>query len=173
MNPVETAAMPDLRHALLERSPVPLAELEGAEHRVRYANPAFCRLVGKSREELLRRPFAESVQEGDRCLDVLDRVSRSGKPEEHTEAEQEEPHPAFWSYAAWPVLDAADRPAGVMIQVTETTSFHRQTGAMNQELLLSAVRQHEFTETAARLNNQLQAEIASAAAWKNRPASRR
>jgi hypothetical protein len=48
---------------------------------------------------------------------------------------------------------------GVMIQVTETVRFHQQATAMNQELLLSVVRQHELAEVAERLNAQLQLEI--------------
>jgi signal transduction histidine kinase len=46
-----------------------------------------------------------------------------------------------------------------MIQVTETARFHQQATAMNQELLLSVVRQHELTAVEERLNAQLQLEI--------------
>jgi signal transduction histidine kinase len=59
----------------------------------------------------------------------------------------------------WPVLGADERPVGVMLHVTETAGFHQQATAMNQELLLSAVRQHELAEVAERLNTQLQREI--------------
>jgi signal transduction histidine kinase len=59
----------------------------------------------------------------------------------------------------WPVLGADERPVGVMIQVTETARFHQQATAMNQELLLSVVRQHELTAMEERLNAQLQLEI--------------
>jgi signal transduction histidine kinase len=65
----------------------------------------------------------------------------------------------YWSYAMWPVLGTDERPVGVMLQVTETASFHQQATAMNQELLLSAVRQHELAEVAERLNAQLQREM--------------
>ena len=60
----------------------------------------------------------------------------------------------------WPVLGAEERPVGVMLQVTETTQFHQQAIAVNEQLLLSGVRQHELTETAERLNAQLQLEMA-------------
>jgi PAS domain S-box-containing protein len=154
---------PDLRqacHALMERSPMPMAELEGEGHIVRYVNPAFCRLVGKPEKTLVASPFAETVREGDGCLAVLERVYRSGEPETHTEPEHGESHPAYWSYSVWPVLGADQHPVGVMMQVTETTRFHWQVGAINEALLVSSVRQHELTEAAERLNARLQTEIA-------------
>jgi len=132
-----------------------MAVLQGAQHIVRYGNAAFCRLVGKDRDALVGRPFSESVQEGDRCLDVLDRVYRTGTPEIHTESEQPEPHPVYWSYAMWPVRNAQDSTENVMMQVTETTLFHQQATAINQELLLSSVRQHERTEESVKLNDEL------------------
>ncbi len=160
--PISTPLTPGLLevcHSLMDRSPVPMAELEGAGHIVRYVNPAFCRMIGKSKEALVGNAFAETAHEGDRCLAVLDRVYRTGEAETHTKSAQPEPHPAYWSYAMWPVLDAEQRPMGVMMQVTETTRFHQQAGAMNEALLISSVRQHELTEAAENFNEQLQAEI--------------
>ena len=53
---------PDLCRFLLERSPMPTAELEGAGHVLRYVNSAFCRLVGKAKAALIGTPFAVSSQ---------------------------------------------------------------------------------------------------------------
>lgn len=155
------ALRPDLRHSLMERSPVPMAELTGARHIVCYGNAAFFRLVGKQRDILLGKPFRDSIQEGDSCLAVLDRVFRTGIAETHTESEQAEPHPIYWSYTIWPVLDAHESTMGVMMQVTETTMFHQQAKAMNQELLLSSLRQHERTEVSVKLNDELEQRVAS------------
>ena len=143
------------RHSLIERSPVPMAELEGEGHIVRYVNPALCRLVGKSKKALLGNPFAETMEEGDGFLAVLDRVYRTGEAETHTEPEHLGPHPVYWSYAMWPVVGADQHPAAVMMQVTETTRFHQQAGAMNEALVLSSMRQHELTEAAEKLNERL------------------
>jgi two-component system, NtrC family, sensor kinase len=150
-----SAVMPDLpeaRHSLMEGSPVPMAELERVDQVVRYVNPAFCRMVGKSRKALVGTPFAETAQEGDSCLAVLDRVYRTGEPETYTDPEHPGPHPAYWCYAVWPLLGAQERPVGVMMQVTETTKFLVHARAMNEALLISSVRQHELTEAAERLN---------------------
>jgi signal transduction histidine kinase len=89
---------------------------------------------------------------------LLDRVFRTGKPESHVEQEQSKPHPVFWSYTMWPVL-ADERLVGVIIQVTETAQFHGKTLAMNEALMLGAVRQHELAEAADRLNARLEQEI--------------
>jgi hypothetical protein len=46
----------------------------------------------------------------------------------------------------WPILDSNKHSAGVMILVTERTSFHQQAVAMNEELLMSGLHQHELAE---------------------------
>jgi PAS domain S-box-containing protein len=143
----------------MERSPVPVAELEGVGHVVRYVNLAFCKLAGKPKEVLVGKPFVDAMRGGDTCLAMLDRVYRTGEAETYTESEHPDRHPPYWSYAMWPVLDAEQRPIGVMMQVTETTLFHQQAGAMNEALLISSVQQHEYTEAAERLNDKLRAEI--------------
>src|SRR5438105_1611366 len=66
-----------------ELSPQPMVAVEGTTHIVRHLNAAFSRLVGKAATELLGRPFAEAVPEGEAngCLPLLDRVYRTGTPE--------------------------------------------------------------------------------------------
>ena len=90
---------------------------------------------------------------------MLDRVYLTGEPETHTEAVHSEVGSPYWSYALWPVLDAAQAPVSVMMLVTETTQFRQQAGEMNEALLLSSARQHEITEAAEKLSNQLGAQI--------------
>jgi PAS domain S-box-containing protein len=143
-----------------------MVAVEGTTHVVIYVNPAFARLVGRERNDLIGRPFAEAVPEGDRngCLALLDRVFRTGTPENLAEQEhrQVQTRPVYWSYAVWAILGADDRPAGVMIQVTDTTEtalFRQQATAMNEALLVSATRQHEFAAVAESLNVRLQAAV--------------
>ena len=153
------AMLPELCYSLMERSPIPMIELEGAEHMIRYVNPAFCRLVRKDRDALTGKSFAEAVQEGGRCLTVLNRVYRTGESETHSGSEQIEPHPFIWSYAIWPVLDSTQRAVGLMMQITETTLFHQQAIEMNRQLLMSSVQQHERTEAAEKLNDELERRV--------------
>ena len=140
-----------------ELSPQPMVAVEGTTHIVRHLNAAFSRLVGKEATKLVGRPFAEAVPEGEknRCLSLFDRVYRTGTPEILVEQEHCQTPPVYWSYSVWAILGADERPVGVMIQVTDTTEmaiFRRQVMAMNEQLLLSATRQHELTETAERAN---------------------
>lgn len=58
----------------------------------------------------------------------------------------------------WPVL-VDERPAGIVVQMTEAAQFHKHIVAMNESLLLSSLRQHELTEAAEISNAQLQTEI--------------
>ncbi|HEX3147550.1 MAG TPA: ATP-binding protein [Gemmataceae bacterium] len=151
---------------LSERSAQPMVAVNGLTHVVDYLNPAFARLVGRSRNDLIGRPFAEAVPEGaaNGCLALLDRVYRTGTPELLPEQEHRQtlPRPVFWSYSVWAILDAAERPAGVMIQVTdvtETAIFRRQSVAMNESLLVSGLRQEELTEVGKVITTQMRAAV--------------
>ncbi len=140
-----------------ELSPQPMVAVEGKTHIVRYLNAAFAHLVGIDRADLIGRPFAEAVPEGEDngCLALLDRVYQTGTPEVLTEQEHCQAPPIYWTYSVWAILGADERPVGVMIQVTDTTemaTFRKQAVAMNEQLLLSSTRQHELTETAEKAN---------------------
>jgi two-component system NtrC family sensor kinase len=148
-----------LCRAAAEGCPMPMAELEGPDYVVRYANPAFCLLNNRTREELVGRNFREVGSVGEECLFLLDRVYRTGKYHTHVGQRQAVSHPLYWSYSLWPVLGRDNRILGVMMQVTETTTFHQDAIAMNQALLIGSVRQHELTEAAELLSEQLQHEI--------------
>ena len=156
-----TRGLPGI-YSVLDFSRLPMAVMNGSRQIICYANPAFCRLTGKSREELIDMSCAELLPEGDECLLLLDRVYRTGNPESHTEQEHAKPHPFYWSYEIWPVLVERhddSYPVGVILQVTETAPLHRRATVINEALLLSAVRQHELMEGAEILNMKLQAEI--------------
>ena len=156
--PDETPGVAGLCHSLFEGSPLPTAMVEGVSHIVRYVNSAFCVMAGKSKNELTGAPFTE-IMPGAGCRAFLDHVYRTGEAESRTQLEHPNAQPVYWSYEMWPVLGADERPVGVMIQATETAGFRQQAAAMNQELLLTAVRQNELAEVAKKLNEQLQLEI--------------
>lgn len=158
--------VPQLCRYLSERSPQPMVAVEGKTHVINYVNPAFAQLVGKERKDLIGRPFAEAVPEGveNRCQFLLDRVFRTGDPENLPEQDhrQSQLRPVYWSYAMWAILGADDRPVGVMIQITdatETASFRQQAIEINESLIISAARQHELTAVAESLSAKLQATI--------------
>jgi PAS domain S-box-containing protein len=135
-----------------------MALVEEAGHIVRYVNPALCRLLDKPSEQLVGISFREMLPESTECAALLDRVSRTGKPESHTEQQHSKSHPVFWSFTMWPV-SAGEFRVGVMIQVTETGQHYEHALAVNEALMLGSLRQHELTEAAELLNVQLQTEI--------------
>ena len=141
-----------------DQSPVAMAALEGPEHIVRYVNPAFCRLVAREEKDLVDIPFADCVPQAANCVENLDRVHRAGETQTCVIQVLAQPHPVYWSYTMWPVTGASGSPEGVMMQVedaTETELFRQRATAVNEELMLSAVRQHELTEAAEKLNDEL------------------
>jgi signal transduction histidine kinase len=161
MDPKETVKStkePDLSavcRPIAESSPMPMAGVEGPSHIVRYANPALCLLIGKTSEELIGNAFSSAAPIGQECLALLGRVYQNGKAEIHTGQESPDSHRFYWSYVMWPILAADGRRVGVMIQVTETAPFRIQSTSMNQALLIGSVHQHELTEDAERLNEEL------------------
>jgi signal transduction histidine kinase len=155
----EESDVTSLCRSIAEASPMPMTAVRGANHIVCYANPAFCRLVSRAKEELLGKAFSYLVPAGIECLALLERVYRTGKAENHTGQEPSAPHPLYWSYAMWPVLGTADLIIGILIQVTKGTLLHEQAISMNQALMIGSLRQHELTERAEELNVKLEAEI--------------
>jgi signal transduction histidine kinase len=149
---------PSAYFAIIEHSPFAMAEVDGPGYTVRCVNPAFCRLFDKTRDELIGKPFGGMLPTGDECLTMLERVYRTGDCEHHTEQDHSQTRPAFWSYMMWPVI-GRQRPVGAIIQVIETTQFHEKTVALNEALIVGAVRQHELTEAAESSNSRLQGEI--------------
>lgn len=143
---------------MTKHSPLPTAVVEGADHIVCHANPAFCRLMNKSLEQIVGKPLAELLPDKDACLALVDRVFHTGNAETHTETEDAQPHRIFWSYTIWPV-QAGEQLKGVMIQVTETAEFHAKTLTMNQELVRRSTQQRELAEAAENLNRHLRQEL--------------
>jgi signal transduction histidine kinase len=106
---------------------------------------------------LIGTPFSGIAPCANECMVLLDRVAKTGLADSHTG--QEDIHPLYWSFAMWPLLGANQSHLGIMVQITEATQFHDDAVAMNQELLLGSVRQHELREAAELLNVQLKAAI--------------
>lgn len=148
----ENAGTAQLLRAMAEASPLAIAVCEGADHVLRYVNPAFCKLYGRSAGELLGQPFARACpEESAATRTLLDRVFRTGAAESLADLchRRREGGPDYWSYAAWPLLGAG----GVATQVTDTTATRQAAeerdsalrGA-NQQLLIAALREDERSE---------------------------
>jgi signal transduction histidine kinase len=136
-----------------------MATVEEGSHIVRYANPAFCRLLDKPREQIVGMPFHEMLPEKDAISALLNRVFLTGEPASHSERLPSKPYPVLWSYTMWPVM-ANERPVRVMLQVTPPTQSQEMMLEMNEALLLGSVRQNNLTTAANTWNARLQEEIA-------------
>ena len=145
---------PRAYQAIVEKARLPMAQLEGEGHILRAINPAFCKLLGTRKEDLLGKPFGQLIPEGHGCLGLLDEVYKTGEPRSHVKVREEDTDPMYWSYTCLPIK-AEEAWTGVMVQVTETGSFSKQATEIDQALLVSSIRQQELTATAERLNDQL------------------
>ena len=67
---------------LFKQAPAGIAILSGQDHRWSFANSTYCELVGRTREQLLGLPIAETLPElaGQGFLELLDQVYASGVP---------------------------------------------------------------------------------------------
>jgi signal transduction histidine kinase/ActR/RegA family two-component response regulator len=162
----DVAAPPSRAAPIIERAPLAMVEVHGPAYLVSHVNAAFCALIGKDKSELIGKPFANVVPGGDDVTALLAQVYQSGKAATLARAiaaaadDARADDDATWLYAMWPALDATERPAGVVIQLTKATSYRENLTAMNEALLLAGLRQHQQTEVAEELNNQLRAEVA-------------
>lgn len=159
---------------LLDHLPVAIAALGGPEHVVIYANRDFHRLFGTRPEDLLGLPFATAIPDSarDDTIALLDRVFRLGQPENllNVPRPTHGGAPAYWSYdvSPWRLEDGLE---GVTLAVSDTTElvlaqkrqqeWRDQLREMNQRLLLSSIREQELAESAARLNAQFTALLAT------------
>lgn len=151
---------PSMAAPIIEAAPLAMVEVEGPDHLVCFVNPAFCRLLDRTQEELLGKPFADIVRQGDRCVPLLDRIYQTGEFETHVELDHSASTPAYWLYAMWPARGAGARPERVVIQLTKAADPNLTLPAMNEALLISGLRQHELRVAAEQANAKLAAEIA-------------
>lgn len=155
--PSSVSLLDELSH-VFEHAPWAVTELSEAAHHVRYANPAFCQLIGKPVSEVIDKPFEALLPPDDHFREILDRVSRTGVAETHTTSEHSHAHPLLFSYSLWPVK-ADGRTAGVIVQVNETGQLHDTRQAISQALLLGALRQDRLVEVTTSANVRLETEI--------------
>ncbi len=155
--------IPDMRSRsapIIERAPLPMVEVEGPNHVLCFVNAAFCRLVQRKQEEVVGKPFGEIVSNGDTCVPLLDKVYQTGEFEAKVVPDSSASEDVYWIYAMWPALDAEAKPERVIIQMTQSLQLHQDVAAMNEALLIGAVRQHELREEVEKANTRLLKEVA-------------
>jgi diguanylate cyclase (GGDEF)-like protein/PAS domain S-box-containing protein len=141
-----------------ETSSLPMAAIEGSHHLIRYTNPAFCALMGKTGQQCLGKPLSEIVFLGKEYVAALDRLDASGPTDICVGRNTSTSGPTAWSYAMWPLVSDGLDSIGIVLLLAEAT-FSQEAIAMNQALTLNSLRLHELSEAAEILNVELQVKM--------------
>ncbi|HEY8831049.1 MAG TPA: hypothetical protein VIM21_00940, partial [Gemmatimonadaceae bacterium] len=137
----------------MRRSPLPFAITRGAEHRLVYANSAFCRLAGIANREAPRVPIATlfTGAEGGALSALLDRASRDRSEllDERIDASSE--RSSGWQCNVWPVIADNGRVDALAIEIRGSSppeaalELQRQVA---EQMLLGALRERGLADNA-------------------------
>jgi PAS domain S-box-containing protein len=157
--PADTAAY---FRAILGASTLPMAVTQGDGHRVRYANPAFCELLGASDVEVVGHALPAVLGPSSLAdtVALLDRVYTAGGSASVMVFQEGEGRPGLHAtYSAWRMPAAQHRPAGVLVQVIDTPDPGRAAEELrdvNRRLLQAGLAAEGRAEAQLALNAVLQ-----------------
>ena len=92
-------------------------------------------------------------------MPLLDRLCEAEEFENQADRSDAEFDPARWLYVVWPPRGVDEHPVGVIIQLTKSAHFQQNIAAMNEALLMAALRQHELREETETSRARLQVEV--------------
>ncbi|HMG00259.1 MAG TPA: PAS domain-containing sensor histidine kinase [Gemmatimonadaceae bacterium] len=137
----------------MQQAPLPFAITRGAEHRLVYANSAFCRLAGIANGNALGVPIAGAFTgaEGRSVSRILDRAFRDGVEllDEALDPSGENASDILCS--VWPVIAENGHTEALGIEIRESNSrdaaidFQRQVA---EQMLLGALRERGLADDA-------------------------
>jgi signal transduction histidine kinase len=137
------------------RAVLPSVEVCGAGHIVRHASSGFCRLLGKSKADVVGKAFADLLPNNQECFKELDKIYRNES--DGVDADQ-----GSNSQYLFCILRANIARSVVsvetIIQVTHDSHFEDVTN-INEALLISGLHQHELMKESEQLNVRLDGEI--------------
>lgn len=140
---------------LFKQAPAGIAILSGPDHRWSFANTRYCKIVGRSREQLLNRTIRESLPElvGQGFLELLDQVYRNGMPyvgknvkaliNRGAGGAAEE---AYFDFIYQPVRTVAGKTEGLMVLAVDVTEQQQARSLLEsrvEERTLELKRAHE------------------------------
>jgi len=145
---------------LVDASPMAIAATNGSEHQVLYANPAFCRLVGRERPVVVGQSLTACLPRArqTRTAALLDRVYATGLAERTGDLglSEEEQASSPWASVTWPTVGEDQQPTGLLLQVSASTSDRPAQGSGTQFAI--AIREANRRLLVAGLEAQRQAE---------------
>jgi signal transduction histidine kinase len=137
----------------MQQAPLPFAISRGAEHRLVYANSAFCRLAGIANGDALGVPIAEALpgREGRNLSGILDRAFRERVEllDERLDTSGENANDIMCS--VWPVIADDGRTEALGIEIRESNSRDAAIDLQRQvaeQMLLGALRERGLADDA-------------------------
>lgn len=157
-----TASAASSSHALrlyvhaAERSPVPIAALEGGTHEIQYANEAFCHFMASARESLYGRPFEQLAREPSRLGALLVRVEGQRMVELSSDVEYAPRLKHFATTLVTPIL--SEEGSTLIVHLFDTTARPNDKERLrseelkqaNESLLLASLREKQAAEQTSR-----------------------
>jgi PAS domain S-box-containing protein len=148
-----------------DASPLAVAVVDAVTHELRYVNPAFRRFTETDGETVLGRPITDALPQSsaDAIAALLRRTEarRESSPDVEIELAATAGERVYWSVSVWPVV-ARQRRGHLVVElrdVTDEASERRrraelvaQMQAINERLLLAALREEQLTEQAQAAN---------------------
>ncbi|MBA3468827.1 MAG: PAS domain-containing protein [Herpetosiphonaceae bacterium] len=142
--------------AMTTHAPIPLVMTEGPQHTIRAVSRSFARLVELDASLLVGRTLAESLRlvAADALLHHVDTAYTSGQ----AVLLSEQPHrhavhgTVVWSYTLLPILRTSTSAGGVLVEIYDMTDLDRttrmadETRAINEQLLITGIREQELAE---------------------------
>ena len=140
---------------LFKQAPAGIAILVGPEHRWSFANASYCKILGRTPEQLHNRTIRESLPElaGQGFFEILDEVYRSGVPYVGknvmaliNRGSSASPEEAYFDFIYQPVRNVSGEIEGLMALAVEVTEQHQARTLLEsrvQERTLELKRAHE------------------------------
>jgi signal transduction histidine kinase len=137
----------------MQHAPLPFAITVGAQHKLVYVNPAFCRLVGVTNGDALGAPIGTALTAAETAAlsPILDRAFRGGIEvvDERIDLSGKPVH--GWQLSVWPVIADNGRPEALGVEIRESLPADDARDLQRQvaeQMLLSALRERGFAEDA-------------------------
>jgi signal transduction histidine kinase len=136
-----------------EQAPLPFAITRGAEHKIVYANSAFCSLASVAGADVLGQPIAGSLAAtGSRALSaILDRAFQGGIELVDQRVDALGDEASGWQCNVWPVIGDDGGVEALGIELREaapadaTLDLQREVA---EQMLLGALRERGFADVA-------------------------
>jgi PAS domain S-box-containing protein len=129
---------------LFIQAPAGIAMLTGPEHRWSFANSSYCKVLGRTQEELLGRTIRETLPElaGQGFFELLDQAYRSGVAYVGKDVKavlnrgaDKSPEEAYFDFIYQPVRNMGGEVEGLMALAVEITEQHVARSELESRVL--------------------------------------